>query len=198
MAADTAQKRYSAYDLTLPWRGPRVVPTGTVDAGARAAAFGLYAGITGGAVVAAVVAQVRGGWAGPTKEEWLAYLKQVNERQKEVLAERVADRESLREILLEQFAPAPAARSQTTQRVAPKPAEPERAEPKYRVPQLRLPRIPVVEPEVRRRILELIIEIRARAQEIKRQKKVADRKAARLRKLRAEEEQILIWMSTEL
>lgn len=50
MAADTAQKRYSAYDLACPWRGIRVLPSGAVGAAARAAALCLYAGIPGGAV----------------------------------------------------------------------------------------------------------------------------------------------------
>ena len=50
MAADTAQKRYSAYDLACPWRGVRVIPSGTVDAGERVAMINLYSGITGAAV----------------------------------------------------------------------------------------------------------------------------------------------------
>ena len=55
MSADTAQKRYSAYDLGCPWRGVRVLPTGTVDAAERTAAFFLYAGITGVAGTAPAV-----------------------------------------------------------------------------------------------------------------------------------------------
>lgn len=55
MAADTAQKRYSAYDLACPWRGIRVLPSGTVDAAARTAALNLYSGITGVAGTAPTV-----------------------------------------------------------------------------------------------------------------------------------------------
>lgn len=47
MAADTAQKRYSAYDLGTPWRGVRVLPSGTVDAPARTAQLWLYSGVPG-------------------------------------------------------------------------------------------------------------------------------------------------------
>ena len=40
MAIDSEQKRKSAVDVTLPWRGSGDVPDGTVD---RAAAAGMYA-----------------------------------------------------------------------------------------------------------------------------------------------------------
>src|SRR5262245_23094532 len=52
MAADTAAKRLSAVNIGSPWRGVGVVPSGTVDAGERAAAIFLYA-LAGGAVVVA-------------------------------------------------------------------------------------------------------------------------------------------------
>ncbi len=48
MAADTAAKRLSAMQLGLPWRGPAVVPSGTVTSAERAAGLGLYSGIPGG------------------------------------------------------------------------------------------------------------------------------------------------------
>lgn len=47
MAADTAIKRLSAMNIGMPWRGTAVVPSGTVDAGERAAGIQLYSGITG-------------------------------------------------------------------------------------------------------------------------------------------------------
>lgn len=45
MAIDTKQRRYSAYDLRLPWRGPRLFPTGAIVASGRAALAGLYSGL---------------------------------------------------------------------------------------------------------------------------------------------------------
>ena len=45
MAADTAQKRFSAMNIGSPWRGLMVVPTGTIGADQRAAAMYLYSGI---------------------------------------------------------------------------------------------------------------------------------------------------------
>ena len=45
MAIDSAQKRFSMQGLALPWRGVKVVPTGTVDAAERAAFIFLYSGI---------------------------------------------------------------------------------------------------------------------------------------------------------
>lgn len=42
MAADTAQKRYSASDPAIPWRGPRVIPSGSVGAAARRTLLTLY------------------------------------------------------------------------------------------------------------------------------------------------------------
>ena len=45
MAIDTAQKRFSIMHLSMPWRGPAVVPTGTVDAAERVAFLNYYSGI---------------------------------------------------------------------------------------------------------------------------------------------------------
>lgn len=45
MAIDTPQKRFSIMHLAMPWRGPAVVPTGTVDAAERAAFLNYYSGI---------------------------------------------------------------------------------------------------------------------------------------------------------
>jgi hypothetical protein len=42
MAADTAAKRYAAMLPLCPWRPLAVLPSGTVDAGERAAVLGLY------------------------------------------------------------------------------------------------------------------------------------------------------------
>jgi len=47
MAADVPSKRLSAMLMGLPWRGVAIIPSGTVDAGERAAGIELYAGITG-------------------------------------------------------------------------------------------------------------------------------------------------------
>lgn len=44
MAADTALKRYSAMNLSAPWRGLNVSPDVTIPAGERAAAFYYYGG----------------------------------------------------------------------------------------------------------------------------------------------------------
>ena len=44
MAADTANKRFSAMTIGLPWRGVNRVPTGVVDDDERAAVLGLYSG----------------------------------------------------------------------------------------------------------------------------------------------------------
>lgn len=63
MAADTAIKRLSAMNLTLPWRGPAVIPSGTVDAGERAAALHLYSGV--GAAAATVSGGKNHGWLYP-------------------------------------------------------------------------------------------------------------------------------------
>lgn len=41
---DTAAKRASAFNLAGPWRGPMVVPSGTIDDSERAAAMFLYSG----------------------------------------------------------------------------------------------------------------------------------------------------------
>ena len=57
MSADSAQKRFSAMNISAPWRGLMVVPTGTVGEGQRAAAMFLYSGV---AVVAAAVAETKG------------------------------------------------------------------------------------------------------------------------------------------
>ena len=45
MAIDTPQKRFSMQALALPWRGVKVVPSGTVTAAERAAFIFLYSGI---------------------------------------------------------------------------------------------------------------------------------------------------------
>ena len=45
MAVDTPQKRFSLINLTMPWRGTSVVPSGTVTAAERAAFIFLYSGI---------------------------------------------------------------------------------------------------------------------------------------------------------
>ena len=45
MAIDTAAKRFSMQALLLPWRGVKVVPSGTVTAAERAAFIFLYSGI---------------------------------------------------------------------------------------------------------------------------------------------------------
>ena len=44
MAADTAAKRLSAMNQMNPWRGPAVIPSGTVDDSERAAVLFLYSG----------------------------------------------------------------------------------------------------------------------------------------------------------
>lgn len=58
MAADTARKRLSAMDLMAPWRRVLPLPSGTVDAAARAVLLLLYAGIPGATPV--VSARLRG------------------------------------------------------------------------------------------------------------------------------------------
>ena len=57
MAIDTAAKRLSMMNTTLPWRGVMVKPSGTVDAAERAAFMYLYNGIAFGA--AAVITDNR-------------------------------------------------------------------------------------------------------------------------------------------
>lgn len=45
MAIDTAAKRFSLMHLAMPWRGPAVVPTGTVDQAERQTFLNYYSGI---------------------------------------------------------------------------------------------------------------------------------------------------------
>ena len=45
MAIDSPAKRFSMQALLLPWRGVKVVPSGTVTAAERAAFIFLYGGI---------------------------------------------------------------------------------------------------------------------------------------------------------
>jgi len=45
MAIDTAAKRFSARNYALPWRGPAVIPDGTVAQSDRQALAYLYSGI---------------------------------------------------------------------------------------------------------------------------------------------------------
>jgi len=42
---DTPQKRFSIMHLAMPWRGPAVVPTGTVNAAERITFLNYYSGI---------------------------------------------------------------------------------------------------------------------------------------------------------
>lgn len=42
---DTPQKRFSAMHLAMPWRGPAIVPTGTVNAAERVTFLNYYSGI---------------------------------------------------------------------------------------------------------------------------------------------------------
>lgn len=57
MAADTAAKRYSAMNISLPIRGLNVVPNVAIPLGERQAAMFFYSGIDfgGGAPVAGVM-----------------------------------------------------------------------------------------------------------------------------------------------
>lgn len=57
MAADTANKRYSAMHMGCPWRSALPLPDGSVNSGDRAVMLLLYAGIATGAT------PVGGGWA---------------------------------------------------------------------------------------------------------------------------------------
>lgn len=54
MAADTAAKRYSAMNVTCPWRGLNVIPNAAIPQGERQAVQFMYSGIlaAGGAVAA--------------------------------------------------------------------------------------------------------------------------------------------------
>ena len=45
MAADTALKRYSAMNMTSPWRGLNVTPDNTIPQGERQATMFMYSGI---------------------------------------------------------------------------------------------------------------------------------------------------------
>lgn len=45
MAIDTAAKRHSIRHLGMPWRGPAVVPSGTVNQGERQTFLNYYSGI---------------------------------------------------------------------------------------------------------------------------------------------------------
>lgn len=46
MSADTAAKRYSAMNISCPWRGLNVVPNVTIPVGERQAIMFFYSGIT--------------------------------------------------------------------------------------------------------------------------------------------------------
>jgi len=46
MAADTALKRYSAMNISCPWRGLNVVPQAASTGAERAAAMFLYSGVS--------------------------------------------------------------------------------------------------------------------------------------------------------
>ena len=45
---DTAAKRFSAINVSCPWRGVSVLPDGTIGQGDRQAAAFLYSGIAAG------------------------------------------------------------------------------------------------------------------------------------------------------
>jgi hypothetical protein len=51
MGVDTAAKRFSIMNLGSPWRGPMIVPSGTVNAAERLAFLYLYNGIPAGGLV---------------------------------------------------------------------------------------------------------------------------------------------------
>lgn len=52
MSADTAVKRYSAINISCPWRGINPPPDGSIDQGDRQVVMFMYSGIlAGGAVV---------------------------------------------------------------------------------------------------------------------------------------------------
>lgn len=51
MAADTAAKRYSAMNMSSPWRGLCVVPNASIPVGERQAVMFWYSGISFGAAV---------------------------------------------------------------------------------------------------------------------------------------------------
>lgn len=59
MAIDSPQKRFSAMNHASPWRGPSVLPTGTIGAAQRQAALLLYSGILADAPVAPSPATLR-------------------------------------------------------------------------------------------------------------------------------------------
>ena len=65
MAADTAAKRYSAMNITSPWRGLRVVPDATIPQGERQAVMFMYSGILAAAPAAVLVLQPGTGRLGP-------------------------------------------------------------------------------------------------------------------------------------
>lgn len=52
---NTAAKRYSAINVTMPFRGAHVVPTGTINGAMRQAAAWLYSGIAATSAVVSLV-----------------------------------------------------------------------------------------------------------------------------------------------
>lgn len=53
MAVDTDNKRFSAMNISCPWRGIAILPSGTIGQAARQAVLFMYSGIlaSGGATV---------------------------------------------------------------------------------------------------------------------------------------------------
>ena len=54
MPADTAAKRFSAMNISSPWRGCNVVPNVAIPQGERQAVMFMYSGILAGAASSAV------------------------------------------------------------------------------------------------------------------------------------------------
>ena len=51
MAIDTAEKRYSAIHVTMPWRSASPIPSGAIDQADRQTIAFLYSGILAGGAV---------------------------------------------------------------------------------------------------------------------------------------------------
>lgn len=103
----------------------------------------------------------------PTLEEWREYLRRLNESQKDHMAAMVADRQSLRKIIRDQLIPA--VRTEVKPQAKPR-VEPKKEPPKQEVRQIRLPYIPDAEPELRKQVAKLILEIRRKARKRRRRR----------------------------
>lgn len=116
----------------------------------------------------AEVVEERGGGYWVSREEWLSYLRRLNEAQIERIAARAAERSNLREMLREQMFPKDD-ETIVIERTPETKIEPVKS-PKYRIRRVKKPEFPLADMELRLLIAEKMLAIRKRMKKIKKRR----------------------------